>query len=318
MNYDYQDKVINSVCACDMILSSTKEELVILDPCEHIFHKRCIRNHTKCRICNENIEDIQTMQWLFNNKDKNKKYHQRYVDLLCMKNMDNEVKIDYNNLISRIPKILELRELINNLHSNDNISKIIDQIIKVANIKINIVNEENYIECNKIIITNHLSRIDFLPILFKYNSKFLAANSVNNYSFGEILLKYGHLLLINREENNNTVKRVNELVNEGKIITINPEGFISHPKVLTRFRTGAFHANVPIQPIAIEYDKTIRDTNLTLCIFKLLSQDSINITLHILPLEYPPFDNNKIERIRKEMARIGNMELSRVSGRDIK
>jgi hypothetical protein len=39
--------------------------------------------------------------------------------------------------------------------------------------------------------------------------------------------------------------------------------------------------------------------------------------VHVLGPYYPPFDDQTIEKIRLDMARHGNMVLSRVSNRDV-
>ena len=43
----------------------------------------------------------------------------------------------------------------------------------------------------------------------------------------------------------------------------------------------------------------------------------MNVDVYINDFHYPPFDNEKIQNIRKNMAKIGNLNLSNVSNRDI-
>jgi hypothetical protein len=50
---------------------------------------------------------------------------------------------------------------------------------------------------------------------------------------------------------------------------------------------------------------------------KILSADELCIEVFVLPLEYPPFDDAKIEIIRKKMGKTGDMALSRVSNKGI-
>jgi hypothetical protein len=49
----------------------------------------------------------------------------------------------------------------------------------------------------------------------------------------------------------------------------------------------------------------------------LINEDKITITFKILDMEYPPFNEEKIEQIRMKMAHSSNLVLSRVSNRDI-
>lgn len=318
---NYYNKIINSRCVCGFVIPQFDYETVLLWPCEHIFHRKCIKGRKECSICNTKIKEKRSEKYLKKNRKKSKLHYQQYVDLIALKNLDNKTNINYDILLSRLPHILNLGfELINNNNNNNDDNKpsnFIKNLIKVANIKINIIGKENIIDCKKVIITNHSSRMDFIPIYHKFKTNFLSSKKINESIISHLTSKMLDLFVIERGKKNNSVKKIKEYINEGNTITINPEGFISHPKILTRFRTGAFNLDVPIQPIIIEYDKLIRDSDIFNCILKLLSQESITYTLKILPLEYPPFDDNKIEKIRRKMAKTGKMYLSRVSNRDI-
>jgi 1-acyl-sn-glycerol-3-phosphate acyltransferase len=100
-------------------------------------------------------------------------------------------------------------------------------------------------------------------------------------------------------------------------ICLFPEGMISHPDTIIRFRTGAFYVGYPVQPIIIKYEPVIYDNDMDTMIKKLLSSDNLTITLHILPQQLPPFDDKKIEDIRELMGKTGNIALSRVSNKDM-
>ena len=92
---------------------------------------------------------------------------------------------------------------------------------------------------------------------------------------------------------------------------------IVHPETLARFRTGAFHVNEPILPVVINYKPYVSDSSISDFLQKLASQNIINITVNILQPEHPPYGDEKIESIRRKMAKKGNMALSRVSNRDV-
>ena len=53
-------------------------------------------------------------------------------------------------------------------------------------------------------------------------------------------------------------------------------------------------------------------------IFKIITQHEITVDVHVNDLIYPPFDDNKIDKVRNYMAQIGNLELSRISNKFIK
>jgi hypothetical protein len=85
---------------------------------------------------------------------------------------------------------------------------------------------------------------------------------------------------------------------------------------LLRFRTGAFYTGANICPVVIKYRNFVYDHDFKQMIFKLITQDEIAVDVYINDIEYQPFDNDKIEKIREKMAKVGNLKLSRVANRD--
>ena len=53
-------------------------------------------------------------------------------------------------------------------------------------------------------------------------------------------------------------------------------------------------------------------------LLKLITQHEINVTVYINDFFYPPFDNEKIEKVRDHMISIGKFEKSRVSNKSLK
>ena len=53
-------------------------------------------------------------------------------------------------------------------------------------------------------------------------------------------------------------------------------------------------------------------------LLKLITQNEINVTVYIGDFFYPPFDNEKIEKIRDHMINVGKFEKSRVSNKSLK
>ena len=52
-------------------------------------------------------------------------------------------------------------------------------------------------------------------------------------------------------------------------------------------------------------------------LLKIMSCQKEVIEMHILEPFYPPFDDHKIEMVRRAMANKGNLLLARVSNRDV-
>jgi hypothetical protein len=46
--------------------------------------------------------------------------------------------------------------------------------------------------------------------------------------------------------------------------------------------------------------------------------NEIVVSVYINDLEYPPFTNENIEKIRRKMAKLGNLEMARTSNKFIK
>ncbi len=124
--------------------------------------------------------------------------------------------------------------------------------------------------------------------------------------------------MVNRGKSKNTVGKITKFMDENKkSVCLFPEGFLTHPKTIGRFRTGAFNTGYPVQPLIIRYNPVLNDDNPVFLFAKIFSQKKIEVNVQVLDLEYPPFDKEKIENIRHKMGRAGNMALSRVSNRDI-
>ena len=93
---------------------------------------------------------------------------------------------------------------------------------------------------------------------------------------------------------------------------------MSNNETLIRFRTGAFYVGSAICPIIIKYRPFIFDEDITRLLMKLLTQKEMTIDVYINDLEYPEFNEGKIEGIRRKMARIGGLEMARTSNKYVK
>jgi 1-acyl-sn-glycerol-3-phosphate acyltransferase len=126
------------------------------------------------------------------------------------------------------------------------------------------------------------------------------------------------ILIVKRGTDKNTVKKMHDYIRDNKDLCIFPEGLITHPNILCRFRTGSFHTGFPVQPIIVKYNPHVYDNSATKFLLKAMSQEGITATVQILDPVYPPFTQEKIEIVRHMMAEAGNFAISRVSNRSVK
>jgi len=294
----------------------------MLEPCEHIFHCKCLnsqKDKTICPICGINIRGSNTLTQL---RDKLKKrysqqLYQKYVDMVSITNFDNIYNgkkklfnfIDIIGIVSSFPFLSGFDDGKNGCR----------EILSLMNSKI-VAKGINYVnpKTPKVFIANHTTYIDFVIIFYLLKCGFLTSTIIRDSWFGRQIMNVIPLLIIERGKDTNTVEKMKEYVKKNGSICLFPEGMITHPDTIIRFRTGAFHIGYPIHPIVIRYDPVIYDTDINKLVEKMSSQPNVTIYVDILPAEQPPFDSKKIELIRSKMGKVGNLALSRVSNRDIK
>ncbi len=321
--------IVNYYCICKKKYFQ-EDKICFLLPCSHMFHTNCIQNKTHCPICNEKIKKFLTEEKIFSNK----KYFMYQNDIYSVK-INNFGYINYTilpvgllNFSSFINKTLLINtknEIINNL----------ELLLKIINAKINIINntstngfylKNDGIVFNKktpntkiIIISNHSSFLDTFILYYIFRCGFVASEFMLSTSFGRLIVYITKLLVFKRGVDTNMVEKIKEYLEEQKQIVIFPEGLMKdNNNSLLRFRTGAFYTGADICPIVIKYRNYVHDVDMLQSLFKLVTQPEIIVDVHILDMEYPPFNDDRIENIRKKMAKIGNLKLSRVSNRDVK
>lgn len=305
------DKIINSRCQCGHILSHNGNEVVLCLPCEHMTHIKCLKK--QCGICKIYVKSIVRM----NDYKKDKSKLQYCIDIISMTNFNNS-HIRYFNIFSNIPDVLGI---FINLFFSKNINhglSMCQNIFQLNNMNITVHNLDIIKNEPKIFIANHTTQIDGLIMFYIFKCGFLTIDAVKNNFIINQITKLVPLLFIKRGKINNTVKKIKEHVQKNGSLCLFPEGMLSHPRTLIKFRTGVFYADLPIYPVIIKYKNKLFELDDFKYILKLLSYQSIDIDVIILKPFYPPFDHNKIELVRKEMAKAGNLLLSRVSNRDIK
>ena len=317
----FYDKSLNAKCVCGSGLIWKKYSQIMLEPCEHIIHCKCLnsqRDKTKCPICKDNITSFHTFKDLQQKKGSTKEYYQKYTDMVSMRNFDDLYDngrnyfnmIDVLGIVSRFPF----------LSGHDDGADGCRDLLSLMNSKIIVKGLDNINRKEpRVFIANHTSYLDFPVIFYLLRCGFLASSVIKDMWVGKQIMNIVPLLIIERGKNGkNTVEKMREYVKETGSICLFPEGMISNPDTLLRFRTGAFFVGFPIYPVVIRYDPIIYDTNMNNFVSKLSGVKNFTVYVDILEAERPPFSPERIEEIRHKMAKAGNFALSRVSNRDIK
>ncbi len=224
------------------------------------------------------------------------------------------------NWIPLLKRSVGLLDDIGMLFASDNINgldRVVLNLLNNCNINVIIRNKHKIMQNNKIIIANHCNNIDSMIIYHIFHCGFLSSTAMKETWIGKKIFNIFPIVEIKRNSSTDTTKKIKDFIKHKGDICIFPEGLITHPKTLIRFRTGAFHLGYPVQPVIISFDPYVHDDNTTKFIMKLYSLDKITVTVTILDPVYPPFTNYDIEKIRNDMARTNDMALSRISNRDI-
>ncbi len=319
--------IINYYCFCKKKYFQ-EDKICFLLPCSHMFHNNCIQNKTHCPICNEKIKKILTEDKIFSSS----KYLNYQNDITTVK-INNSGSINYVILPLRIINVITY---INTLILSKTTSDLINGeefLFKFIGIKINIIDNttnKNQFQFknnifkwlnnnNKIIITNHSHYLDVFILFYIFRCGFIASEFLTSTQLGRLIAYVCKVLIFKRGVDTNMVEKIKDYLKEQKQIVIFPEGLMKdNNNSLLRFRTGAFYTGADICPIVIKYRNYVHDVDMVQALFKIITQPEIIVDVHILDIEYPPFNDKKIEKIRKKMAKIGNLKLSRVSNRDIK
>lgn len=301
-------KIINSQCRCKKYLLDIPD-LIVLFPCEHIFHSTCIKNEAKCPLCNSTIVSILHEYEL-------KKNWQIYKDVLSMKKF-GESEISYGTIYNKSINILDCLKDIFMAKDPNNALYVCKNIFNLFNISLYINNQHNILKHSKVIIANHTNYFDPAILYYIFRCGFLSSSIVRKSSIGKKIAEIMPLLIIDRKKSTNTVNKIKKFIKENGDMALFPEGMIKNPNTLARFRSGAFHVGYPVQPIIIKYDPPIHDTSITNYLLKMLSCKKMSIFVNILKPVYPPFNNEKIEQVRYNMSIEGNLALTRTSNRDI-
>lgn len=326
-----KDIIVNYTCYCSKYFYNN-EEILYMYPCCHIIHKNCfninlLENIIKCPLCNNNVKKVLTEKKILL-KDK---YNQEKIDIKSIR-FPSDSKINYMLLPASLIKFnLLLTKLINssvlsNSLSTKNLVDMTDLVFKSYNYKLNIIDNTKYnpikIIDNKItwinnedqdkliFISNHSHDADIIILFYLLQCGLVASDNANSSYIGKLISSKCNFLVY--KDGIDIIKQIKEYLDKKKKIIIFPEGIISNNETIMRFRNEAFELNTPICPIVIKWRDFVYDNNMSQYIFKLITQDEINVDIYINDIYYPPFNQEKIDSIRDYMAQIGNLEKSRV------
>lgn len=307
-------KILNTRCYCRKGLSWFKCNVVMAYPCEHMFHEKCYDDlKGYCPLCKMPVKKKISM---FDDDI----HHQRFADILSVTYYDDmssttpgrflDSIFDLATLLARIP-----------FASKKTSKDICERAFALNNLTLKVYGLEKLKEEDqKVFICNHVSHFELIVLYYLLDTGFLASSLVGQSKIVDQLKQVVPLLTFDRGDKSrktNIVDEMRKFVEEKGSICLFPEGFMKHPDTLARFRSGAFHIGKPVYAVTIRYNDIIADGYINSFLYKLGGKRDMNMEVHILGPYYPPFTEFDIERIRHDMAKVGNLVLSRVSNRDI-
>lgn len=338
--------IVNYTCFCKKYFFF-KEKVVYLLPCCHMIHETCMNKYIidnyyncinnninedyKCPFCNNKFDKILSEKKIFA-KDK---YNLFKNDILSVK-IDSSMPTNYFNLPNAILKLNIIINLMLTMNSFSDAKNIAKNIFNLLNYKINIIDNTNKNpiiykndsifwknkfdnERKIVIISNHSFYMDIVAIMYLFGCGFISNDFIKTIDFGKLICEKLNLLVFKRGVDTNMVEKIKEYLNTiTNRIAIFPEGAFFNNQTLGRFRTGAFYVNEAICPIVIKYSKIPYSESFNDFLLKVCSTDNIKMDIYINDFIEPPFSEKKIENVRKYMAKIGNLKLSRVSNKSIK
>jgi 1-acyl-sn-glycerol-3-phosphate acyltransferase len=344
-----KDIVVNYSCFCSKCFFSSEKILYIL-PCCHMVHENCFNDYIiksqykkfdinskdndkiflNCPFCNNKIKTVLT-EYKINSK---KKYNQYRIDIKSVR-LDNSAHINYMILPLSIVKFTSLMNKLIIANSEKDLLSFAEHAFNSLNIKINIIDntqknpifiKNNHIywknkedsEKKMVIISNHCHYFDSFIMYYLFRCGFVSSDFINHTDIGRIISTKLKLLIFKRGVDTNMVEKIKKYLDEQKKIVIYPEGTFANNETLLRFRTGAFNVGERVCPVVIKYDKVIYDDDFKQMVFKLITQNEINVSIYVNDFFDPPFDEEKIEKIRDFMCSIGKFEKSRVSNKSLK
>lgn len=316
------DNNLNSKCFCSVGLAwlDKNTEVVMAYPCEHMYHEYCFNKLSKkdkmyCKLCKKSIQRL--LRLLDEDIDP-----QRFADILSVTHYSDMCTNDPINFIDSIFDLTSLFARVPFLEDMNDGKRICEKIFSLNNLTIKVYGMDKLkIEKNKVFIANHVTYLELPMIYYLFGAGFLASSVTDQSKLIQRAKKFIPIMTFDRgivDKKYNVVDAMRDFVDKHGSICLFPEGMMTHPDTLIKFRTGAFHINRPIYAIVIRHQDVMSDGYINSLIYKICGKNDITMTVHVLGPYYPPFSPEDIEKIRFDMAYHGNMVLSRVSNRDIK
>ena len=200
--------ILNSKCYCKKGLPHFKNDIIMMLPCEHLFHSKCfdLTNKKICQICEKRIKGtFKLADYKIFNETKKSEYLQRYVDVLSMTNFDNLSHYDVQKSIQNIPSFMHILGTLPFLKGFEDGLTLVTNILSMNNIKLKVKGIKKIQNGPKVFIANHTCYFDFLAVYYLVKSGFLSSIEIKNSSIGRQLLEVIPLLLIDRWVKSNTV-----------------------------------------------------------------------------------------------------------------
>ena len=311
---------INCACPyCQETFTYTTKPIAVIIPCGHLVHNQCLKNHMlfqKCQICKSKFSKILTSDQISKMKSiKNiLSYKQNLIDIISV-TIAHDDEPNYFKLAGNLFPILDT---MSSFAFNEIDDKNLDNFLACCNIKIFYTGLNNLVDTNKVFVCNHHSSLDPIIIFRMFKTGFVANASAKKGFVSKFSKMIPNLYVDRQKKNNKTTDKIKKHVSEHGSICIFPEGIISNHNTIFKFRTGAFHTGHPVQPVVIRYSSDISSTTISTLLLRAMEGNMLNVYIDILPLEFGPFDDIKIEDVRTKMATVGNFLMSRVSNNDIK
>lgn len=308
---------VNSTCPlCKKRFNRSLEQIVVCYPCEHYYHKKCFDNNAGLKCCIESCD--HTLQSC---KSRNDFCYedQHAINLLSLERtpyVPSYYDI-FKAMFYRVPIIsYYLFWFLIGKKSYFALQKLLTNVNNILNINVKLIGDEHLDDKKKIYVLNHCSFLDALIVPRCIISGAVASISQANNTFGKMMKECTHVYFVERGKSNNSVEKIQTHVEEKGSLLFCPQGIFSHIWTLPLFRTGAFATKYKVQPLILLYKQNVS----SLSMFKILCHPQVDVTLKILPQVSRGLDesvNEFAERVRKNMAKEGNLLLSNVSSRDI-
>jgi hypothetical protein len=306
-------KILNSTCICKNRLHTVNSEVIMIEPCEHLIHIKCVENLIKCPYCKTKINGFTKK----NDYKNNKFLTQKCIDIMSMSFYQNKANLNLKNILCNTPFLTYILSHLASAKSKQDLHQACKNVLSLAGITLKIKGlKKTYNNDNKIFIANHFGILDGIIMYYILGCGFVTSMPKNN-----IMQHIANILEIifikrGRGKYQNTVLQIKEFIKKHKSICIFPEGMIPCTGSIIRFRSGVFNVGEPIYPVVLKCKKKIYcDINITE-VLKIASTLEETIEVIFLDPVYPPFNKNTPEIIRTSIAKHGNLLMSRVLAND--